>query len=566
VLHLKSKEMTPSLFFHLNVFELINLFKQLVGELEARELEKYPNHYKDSDVKKKKPKDRKIGHGENEKERDEDTRIGLNPIDGEKPDKTQPHKDFSFLLGGPIPVDEFEKICEDVAERDQFIGDVKDHVLMRALKRGIGLYIDDHHFTAYRVAVMKLAMQGKLGVVLSDSSLAYGVNMPFRTCVFCGEMGGELDTLIAQQMAGRSGRRGMDTQGHLVYAGARASFVQELMLAKIPSIRGKEPRYHSVFLQEMLSPFSNPVDYFPHQMQVLAGQPLADSIDGVQVIPHFRQESIAILLRLHLIEECNQLSATELVIAKENDTLDFAASTTPTGYRPRVAPGEVRASCAKLWMVWELRIHLAESLLLGSLLPKLHREFFVGQADTKGDNESTQIKFCLFMIMICHRQPYNAELVGKGHFPQPLSNHSFIQSHQLGHKFTEWEEEIAHFQDAIAASDVFGAEWMLLKPDVAPGNPLDATLFDCIVNPCMSDLAPGVKQFLKESLTSLSIKLIKMHNALMRDKDTVTDPVTGKFLPGRYAQFEIVTRKCFSRLQYISRELIQEIVNIPKAI
>jgi hypothetical protein len=291
VLKLKSKDMVPSLLFHLNVFELITLFQKLVKDLEDRELEKYPDHYKETKSREKKDRDpKKKGHGPNEVELEKDKQHGLVQNDNEQPDKTQPHEDFSFLPNGQITPIEFKEICKDVVARDKFAkNDIEEHPLMKALKRGIGLYIDDHHFTAYRVAVMKLAVQGKLGIVFSDSSLAYGVNMPFRTCVFCGEMGGELDTLMAQQMAGRSGRRGMDTQGHLVYAGARVSFMQELMLAKIPSIIGKEPRYHSVFLQEMLSPYANPLDFFPQQMRILDGQTLSDNIAGVLETLNFRE-------------------------------------------------------------------------------------------------------------------------------------------------------------------------------------------------------------------------------------------------------------------------------------
>ena len=53
-----------------------------------------------------------------------------------------------------------------------------------------------------------LAQKGRLAVVFSDSALAYGVNMPFRSCIFCGDMGENLTPLIAQQMQGRAGRRG----------------------------------------------------------------------------------------------------------------------------------------------------------------------------------------------------------------------------------------------------------------------------------------------------------------------------------------------------------------------
>ena len=84
---------------------------------------------------------------------------------------------------------------------------------MRGLRRGIGLYINEVSSPSYRREVQRLASKGKLAVVVSDDSLAFGVNMPFRTCVFAGEMGGELTPLMAQQMSGRAGRRGLDTQG-----------------------------------------------------------------------------------------------------------------------------------------------------------------------------------------------------------------------------------------------------------------------------------------------------------------------------------------------------------------
>ena len=103
--------------------------------------------------------------------------------------------------------------------------------------------------------MQRLATKGKLAVVVSDDSLAFGVNMPFRTCVFTGQMNGELTPLMAQQMSGRAGRRGLDTQGNLVYVGAPASFIRSLMIGKVSNITGAghAPRYETCFLQGMLS-------------------------------------------------------------------------------------------------------------------------------------------------------------------------------------------------------------------------------------------------------------------------------------------------------------------------
>ncbi|CAE7499827.1 unnamed protein product [Symbiodinium microadriaticum] len=424
---------------------------------------------------------------------------------------------------------------------------------MRALRRGIGLYVNDHHFTAYRRAIMRLALQGKLGVVLSDSSLAYGVNMPFRTCVFCGEMGGKLDSLMAQQMAGRSGRRGLDTQGHLVYAGARSSFIRELMLARIPAITGREPRYHTMFLQEMLSKFVNPAGFFPHQMEYVGGQTLGDFCQGIESVPNFRAVSIETLLALGLIEECDKLTPDEDAALRAEESsrtrqegrsegIDFTAAKTPTGYRP--APG--KATCHQLWMMWEMRENLSDSIFLGCMLPDLHEEFIHRRADAAGDDASVQLTFLLFLLHTIDRVPYRGAL-GEGFCDFPLHEHPFVASRGLGEKLTRWTERLASIESTISGISVPHTEWML--PEFPHGDPLDATLFHSLINPgFVSTLPPHMKQFLKERYLSLSMKLILMHNNLM--SDTV-----------KYGRFEMLTRKCYKLLQYISRDLIQDIVN-----
>lgn len=118
-------------------------------------------------------------------------------------------------------------------------------------------------------------------MVFSDTSLAFGVNMPFRTTVFYGDDPDLLTPLMAAQMSGttylhtshaalwtslclcpfppppppshppslpfppasgRAGRRGLDTQGHLVYLGMPFKRIQELMLGCIPAIIGEDPK------------------------------------------------------------------------------------------------------------------------------------------------------------------------------------------------------------------------------------------------------------------------------------------------------------------------------------
>ena len=105
-------------------------------------------------------------------------------------DLFEPHKDF--CAGNRVPsVIDIDRIASEMETYDGFrdkyskagskLDLVKRHALMRGLRRGIGLFIREVSFPAYRRAVMRLASKGELAVVISDDSLAFGVNMPFRT-------------------------------------------------------------------------------------------------------------------------------------------------------------------------------------------------------------------------------------------------------------------------------------------------------------------------------------------------------------------------------------------------
>ena len=107
--------------------------------------------------------------------------------------------------------------------------------LQKFLRHGVGL----HHaglLPRYRLLVEKLAQSGLLKVVSGTDTLGVGVNIPLRCvlftqlCKFDGEKTGLLSVRDFQQIAGRAGRKGFDTQG-FVAAQAPAHVIENKRLA-----------------------------------------------------------------------------------------------------------------------------------------------------------------------------------------------------------------------------------------------------------------------------------------------------------------------------------------------
>lgn len=93
--------------------------------------------------------------------------------------------------------------------------------LSRFVPHGIGV----HHagmLPKYRLLVEKLAQKGLLKVICGTDTLGVGINIPLRTVLFtqlCKYDGDKVRILSVrdfQQIAGRAGRRGFDTQGSVV--------------------------------------------------------------------------------------------------------------------------------------------------------------------------------------------------------------------------------------------------------------------------------------------------------------------------------------------------------------
>tara|TARA_B110000902_G_C14141158_1_gene525812 strand:- start:39 stop:971 length:933 start_codon:yes stop_codon:yes gene_type:complete len=125
------------------------------------------------------------------------------------------------------------------------------NVFMQGLKRGIGIYTTDMP-PIYNMIVQQLAQTGTLGYVIADVSLALGINMPFRSSCILGYKDSiefKIDNYL--QMIGRSGRRGMDREGHIIYANVDWT---GLMKGELGAIESKYNNINNYNIIEKLNP------------------------------------------------------------------------------------------------------------------------------------------------------------------------------------------------------------------------------------------------------------------------------------------------------------------------
>ena len=144
----------------------------------------------------------------------------------------------------------------------------------RWLKHGIGL----HHaglLPKYRVLVEQLAQRGLLKIICGTDTLGVGINVPIRTvlftrlCKFDGRKTAHLTAREFHQIAGRAGRKGYDTRGHVVVQ-APEHVIENLKLSEKAARDGKKvvrrrPPEHN-FVNWDLGTFKRLISASPEQL------------------------------------------------------------------------------------------------------------------------------------------------------------------------------------------------------------------------------------------------------------------------------------------------------------
>ena len=157
------------------------------------------------------------------------------------------HQEFSLSSHNPMSAEKIREIKKTISKKLGF--DVSyTNVFMQGLKRGIGIYTKRMP-SVYNLIVQSLAQNGELGFVIADDQLALGINMPFRSSCILGYNGkSDFKTHNYLQMIGRSGRRGKDREGHIIYANVEWKKLMKSCLEKIQSPYIHVPVYKTLSL------------------------------------------------------------------------------------------------------------------------------------------------------------------------------------------------------------------------------------------------------------------------------------------------------------------------------
>ncbi|PQE30888.1 DEAD DEAH box helicase protein [Rutstroemia sp. NJR-2017a WRK4] len=199
-------------------------------------------------------------------------------------DPDAPQADFSFSDPKRLAKEELEEFVRQLRRKE-----IKEDWI-DLLKRGVGV----HHAgmnRKYRQCVEMLFRKGFLRVVVATGTLSLGINMPCATVVFSGDSV-DLTALNFRQAAGRSGRRGFDLLGNVVFQCISRERASRILSSRLPDLTGHFPITTTLVLRLFsLLNDSNKSPYAVKAINSLLSQPrlyLGGESFKEQVLHHLR--------------------------------------------------------------------------------------------------------------------------------------------------------------------------------------------------------------------------------------------------------------------------------------
>jgi replicative superfamily II helicase len=552
---LKDSDLLPAVAFQLDTYGAFNMYKTLLARLESEQIAEFPDYRKDLiKLAREKAQMRKVAAGKadrvNNVEAEEDAKSGFTDDLLVQEDTTRPHDKYVLSPAGKrLSYNEVEDIISDMKKSGEKV-DI-DHALIRGLRRGIAIYTNEVGFSCYRRQVQILAQKGRLAVVFSDSALAFGVNMPFRTCIFCGDMGDKLTPLIAQQMQGRAGRRGMDVQGNVVYLGMEWSYIENLMLGQISRVTGKEPRYPLIALQQALSASNDPRDT-THFIHDDADTNFANALRKMQraqkCFPTVSEEMTSWMTSKALSDFCEE---------KEVDSYLDMSTRLIEGLGYVDESMRLAMDHNVLSMVWEMYEDAPEAVHLCAVLEQLFMRFCYNKTKTFKESDATQNEFLSVLIHVLDRVPAKE---GEESLQEMLRINAAADSKQINEDskqlWVETEEILCNQKQLIDSLDVDQSAKDELHLPLPPGGselgpPLDKGVYEMIIfkqKGFRDEQTVERRNELKNRIVRLGQFCLVAHNNLQQPH-------------GKYAALEVHFRRLFSNIKYSVADMMNQLTD-----
>lgn len=229
-------------------------------------------------------------------------------------------RDFTFVTSESAEA----RAALDSAERR--LGS-KDHILYRCLLRGIGVHHGGLSYK-YRQAVEMLFRMKHIKFVISTETMALGIHMPCRTVVFAGD-NVALNPLQYRQMSGRSGRRGFDMVGHVVFFGLPPTTICRLMTSDLPSLKGHWPLTPAL-AQRLVSLYRHP-KFTDHEKLIVKAR---RQMESLWMAPLFKMGNLDVSLQARsYFNACIEFLTLEGMVDADGGQIGFAEMSTRAFYR-----------------------------------------------------------------------------------------------------------------------------------------------------------------------------------------------------------------------------------------
>jgi hypothetical protein len=556
VKQMKDSDLLPAVAFQLDTYGVFSMFKTLLEKLESEQVAEFPDYRKDLiKLAREKAAMRKVAAGQakrvNEAEAEEDAKSGFTDDALTSEDTTKPHDKYVLSPAGKrLGFNEVEDIISDMKKAGENV-DI-NHALIRGLRRGIAIYTNEVGFSCYRRQVQMLAQKGRLAVVFSDEALAYGVNMPFRSCVFCGDMGDSLTALIAQQMQGRAGRRGMDVQGNVIYLGMEWPYIENLMLGQISQVTGKEPRYPTMALQQAIAAANDPNDtrHFVHdENKPEFAQAIRKLQRSQDCFPTITEEMNEWMTGSSLGDFCSGEEKKDYLETSQNAIQGL-------GY----VTGDMRLDMDHnvVSMVCEMNEYLPEGIHLCAILEQLFIRFCFNKTKLFKESDSTQNDLLSVLLHVVDRVPAKEGEESLQELLRVTPSEGKTVNNDALNMWLETEESLMKQRDIIDGLDIDESEKekmkLLLPPATEAGSvgpPLDKGVYEMIITK-QKGFHEDQDQ---ERRNDLKNRIVKLGHICQIAHNNLQQP------HGKYDALEVHFRRLFNNIKYSVADMMSQLTD-----